>query len=92
MTSKRKKADTELGTRILRNMARVIEREREKRGLNKKEMAELIAEHTGQSVAQIEADSDRDRWFTAAQALEYGFIDHVYERAAQLPGSDAPNQ
>ena len=42
MTSKRKKADTELGTKILRNMARVIEREREKRGLNKKEMAELI--------------------------------------------------
>lgn len=41
MTSKRKKADTELGTRILRNMARVMERERETRGLNKKEMAEL---------------------------------------------------
>ena len=41
MTSKRKKANTELGTRILRNMARVIERERERRGLNKKEMAEL---------------------------------------------------
>ena len=41
MMSKRKKADTELGTRILRNIARVIERERERRGLNKKEMAEL---------------------------------------------------
>ena len=58
----------------------------------KKEMAELIAEHTGQPIEQIEADSDRDRWFTAQQALEYGFIDHVYERAAQIPGSDAPNQ
>lgn len=58
----------------------------------KKEMAALIAEHTGQSVEQIETDSDRDRWFTAAEALEYGFIDHVYERAAQIPGSDAPNQ
>ena len=41
MTIKRKKADTELGTRILQNMARVIERERERRGLNKKEMARL---------------------------------------------------
>ena len=41
MTSKRKKADTDLGTMILRNMARVIERERERRGLNKKEMAQL---------------------------------------------------
>ena len=58
----------------------------------KKEMAELIAEHTGQPVEQIEADSDRDRWFTAQQALEYGFIDHVYERAAQIAGDDAPNQ
>ena len=58
----------------------------------KKEMAELIAEHTGRSVEQIEADSDRDRWFTAAQALEYGFIDHVYENAAQITSENAPNQ
>lgn len=57
----------------------------------KKTMANLIAEHTGQSVEQIEADSDRDRWFTAEQALEYGFIDHVYERASQIQ-SEAPNQ
>ena len=54
-------------------------------------MAQLIAEHTGQSVEQIEADSDRDRWFTAEQALEYGFIDHVYERASQIK-TEAPNQ
>lgn len=58
----------------------------------KREMAELIAQHTGKSIEQIEADSDRDRWFTAAEALEYGFIDHVYERAAQIPSHDAPNQ
>lgn len=57
----------------------------------KKTMANLIAEHTGQSIEQIEADSDRDRWFTAEQALEYGFIDHVYERASQIQ-SEAPNQ
>ncbi|HJE51487.1 MAG TPA: ATP-dependent Clp protease proteolytic subunit [Tessaracoccus flavescens] len=57
----------------------------------KRTMAQLIAEHTGQSVEQIEADSDRDRWFTAEQALEYGFIDHVYERASQIK-TEAPNQ
>ena len=57
----------------------------------KKTMAQLIAQHTGQSVEQIEADSDRDRWFTAEQALEYGFIDHVYERASQIH-SEAPNK
>ena len=57
----------------------------------KKTMSSLIAEHTGQTVEQIEADSDRDRWFTAAEALEYGFIDLVYERAAQIV-SESPNQ
>ena len=53
----------------------------------KKEMAELIAEHTGQTVDQIEADSDRDRWFSAEEAKEYGFIDHVVRRAADVTGS-----
>jgi len=57
----------------------------------KKTMAELIAQHTGQTVAQIEADSDRDRWFTADEAMAYGFIDHVYERAAQIR-TGGPNQ
>ncbi len=57
----------------------------------KKTMSALIAEHTGQTVEQIEADSDRDRWFTAPEALEYGFIDHVYERASQIT-TEAPNQ
>jgi transcriptional regulator with XRE-family HTH domain len=41
MASKRKKPDTDLGTMILRNMAMVMEREREKRELTKKEMARL---------------------------------------------------
>ena len=48
----------------------------------KRQMAELIAEHTGQPVEKIEADSDRDRWFTANEAKEYGFVDHVFERSA----------
>ncbi|MFS0268042.1 ATP-dependent Clp protease proteolytic subunit [Corynebacterium striatum] len=45
----------------------------------KREMAQLIAEHTGQSFEQITKDSDRDRWFTAQQAKEYGIVDHVIE-------------
>lgn len=49
----------------------------------KRMMAERIAFHTGQSVERIEADSDRDRWFTAQESLEYGFIDRVIERSAQ---------
>lgn len=47
----------------------------------KREMAELIAEHTGQTVEQITKDSDRDRWFTAQEAKEYGFVDHVITSA-----------
>lgn len=52
----------------------------------KKQMAELIAEHTGQTVDQIEKDSDRDRWFSAQEALEYGFVDHVFESSTDAPG------
>jgi ATP-dependent Clp protease protease subunit len=50
----------------------------------KKEMAELIAEHSGQSVEQIVTDSDRDRWFSAEEAREYGLLDHVIARAGDL--------
>ena len=60
----------------------------------KKQMAELIAEHTGQDLEQIERDSDRDRWFTAEEAKEYGFVDQVFSRAADAEGGvssgDAP--
>ena len=51
----------------------------------KRRMAALIAEHTGQSLDQIEKDSDRDRWFDAEAAREYGIIDHVYSTAADSP-------
>jgi ATP-dependent Clp protease protease subunit len=54
--------------------------------LTKREMAELIAQQTGQTVEQIERDSDRDRWFTAAQAKEYGFVDEVIERVQEIQG------
>jgi ATP-dependent Clp protease, protease subunit len=52
----------------------------------KRMMAERIAFHTGQPVERIEADSDRDRWFTAEEAKDYGFIDQVIEHASSKVG------
>jgi len=50
----------------------------------KRMMAERIAFHTGQPVEKIEADSDRDRWFTAEEARDYGIVDHVVRNATEL--------
>src|SRR5882757_3675178 len=55
---------------------------------HKRVMAELISQQTGQSVERITTDSDRDRWFTAQEALEYGFVDHVVSRATQVAGTE----
>lgn len=54
--------------------------------LIKKQLAQLISEQTGQTLEQIEQDSDRDRWFTADEAKEYGFIDHVVRSARDVAG------
>jgi len=51
----------------------------------KRMFQERVAFHTGQTPEQIEIDSDRDRWFTAEEALAYGFIDKVITGAAQVP-------
>ncbi|MGH8892294.1 MAG: ATP-dependent Clp protease proteolytic subunit [Actinomycetes bacterium] len=53
----------------------------------KNKMAELIAQHTGQTIEAIERDSDRDRWFTADEAREYGMVDQVVSSAGQVSGS-----
>jgi ATP-dependent Clp protease protease subunit len=58
----------------------------------KKRLAEITAERTGKSVEQINADGDRDRWFTAQQALEYGFVDHVRDSAADVTGGGGTDQ
>jgi ATP-dependent Clp protease, protease subunit len=52
----------------------------------KKEMAELISFHSGQDVEKITKDSDRDRWFTAQEAKEYGLIDEVMTSTVGVPG------
>jgi ATP-dependent Clp protease protease subunit len=50
----------------------------------KRLMAERIAMHSGKPVEQIEADSDRDRWFTAEEARDYGIVDHVVRSANEV--------
>ena len=49
-------------------------------------LAELTAQQTGKTIDQINSDADRDRWFTAQEALEYGFVDHVVETAHAVTG------
>lgn len=52
----------------------------------KQELSELNAEHTGHSVEEIIADSDRDHWFNAQEAVEYGFADHIITTASSVIG------
>ncbi|MEJ8283157.1 ATP-dependent Clp protease protease subunit [Curtobacterium sp. PvP017] len=52
----------------------------------KQRMAELTAEQTGKSIEQILKDNDRDNWFTAQEALEYGFVDHLRASSAEVIG------
>ena len=51
----------------------------------KRTLFERTAHHTGQPIEQIEKDADRDRWFTAEDAKEYGFVDHVIRSALEVP-------
>jgi ATP-dependent Clp protease protease subunit len=53
----------------------------------KRELAQITAEQTGQTVEQIIKDGDRDRWFTAQEAKDYGFVDHVLTADIARPGS-----
>ena len=59
----------------------------------KKELAEITAERTGKSVEQIELDADRDNWFSAYEALEYGFVDKVIVNPQEISplGQDGEN-
>jgi ATP-dependent Clp protease protease subunit len=52
----------------------------------KRTLADLTAEQTGQPLDKILKDSDRDRWFTAEEAKEYGFVDKVVTQARSVAG------
>ena len=57
----------------------------------KKELAQITASRTGKSVEQVEADGDRDHWFTAQEALEYGFVDQVIDSPQEIGNRGGAN-
>jgi ATP-dependent Clp protease protease subunit len=61
----------------------------EQMAITKRTMSEINAKHTGQSLEKILADSDRDNWFNAQDAKDYGFVDFVATSADQIPGGKA---
>ena len=50
----------------------------------KHELAQITAADTGHTVEEILADSDRDHWFSATEALEYGFVDHIVSSSREI--------
>ena len=56
----------------------------------KKVLLDLISEHTGQTVEQVTNDADRDRWFTADEAKEYGLVDQVIRSAKEAVDQGRP--
>ena len=57
----------------------------------KKELAQITASRTGKSVEKVEADGDRDHWFTAQEALEYGFVDQVIDSPQEIGNRGGEN-
>lgn len=57
----------------------------------KKELAQITASRTGKSVEQVEADGDRDHWFSAQEALEYGFVDRVIDSPQEIGNRGGEN-
>jgi len=68
----------------LRGQATDIAIQAEQLAYTKRRMAELTALHSGQTLEQIQADSERDRWFTADQAKAYGLVDSVKTKRGEL--------
>jgi ATP-dependent Clp protease protease subunit len=68
----------------LRGQAADIAIQAEQLRFTKKKMAELIAHHAGRDIADIQADSERDRWFVAEEAKEYGLVDKVIVKRGEI--------
>ena len=68
----------------LRGQATDIAIQAEQLAYTKRRMAELTAHHSGQQLEQIQKDSERDRWFTAEAAMEYGLVDQVIRRRGEM--------
>jgi ATP-dependent Clp protease protease subunit len=52
----------------------------------KKRLNEIVGKHTGRQIPQIEKDSDRDKFMSAAEAKTYGLVDEVVESLKELDG------
>ena len=68
----------------LRGQASDIAIQAEQLKFTKNRMAELTAFHSGQKIEQIQADSERDRWFTPVEAQEYGLVDKVIVKRGEI--------
>jgi len=68
----------------LRGQAADIAIQAEQLTYTKRRMAELTAHHTGQTLERVQADSERDRWFTADEAQQYGLVDKVIVRRGEI--------
>jgi ATP-dependent Clp protease protease subunit len=68
----------------LRGQAADIAIQAEQLRFTKRRMAELIAHHSGRTVEDIQQDSERDRWFTAEEAKDYGLVDKVIVRRGEI--------
>ena len=64
----------------------LVAKQAEQMVIIKRQMAELIARHSGQPVEKIIEDSEWEKWFSAAEAQEYGIVDHVVTSAAEVSG------
>jgi ATP-dependent Clp protease protease subunit len=64
----------------------LVQKQAEQMLLIKRQMAELIAQHTGQPVERIVEDSEWEKWFSADEAKEYGIVDHVVTSAGDVTG------
>ena len=68
----------------LRGQASDIAIQAEQLAYTKRRMAELTSHHSGQKVEQIQTDSERDRWFTAEGARDYGLVDKVIIKRGEI--------
>ena len=57
----------------------------------KQELSEITAANTGHTVEEIIADSDRDHWFSADEALDYGFVDHIVRSSREIGEQNGAN-
>jgi ATP-dependent Clp protease protease subunit len=68
----------------LRGQAADIAIQAEQMAYTKKMLFERISQHTGQPYEKVVADADRDRWFSAQEAKDYGLIDHVILKRGEI--------